>query len=259
MASAPTRKKAAVRGMRWMRPPSPSRSRRPVACSTAPAPRNSSDLNQEWFRTCSSAGRHGDRRARVLAVGAEGQRQAQRHEDHADILDRRIGEHALEIAVEHGIEQPQHGRQRAEHDRRQRPPPGRRPQQIEGDAHEAVDRHLGHDAAHQRRDVAGRRRMGERQPGMQRHEAALGAAADQGGRQDQGGDQRGRMVRADGVEGIAAGRAGQPAEGEQKRRRADRRHDEIEMPARRLSGSVWRASTSAHEASDISSQENRKP
>ena len=46
-ASAPTRKKAAVRGMRWMRPPSPSRSRRPVACSTAPAPRKSSDLNQE--------------------------------------------------------------------------------------------------------------------------------------------------------------------------------------------------------------------
>ena len=54
--------------------------------------------------------RHRDGRPVVLAVGAEGERQAQRHEDHADILDRRIGQHALEIAVEHGIEQAQHGR-----------------------------------------------------------------------------------------------------------------------------------------------------
>jgi hypothetical protein len=116
---------------------------------------------------------HGDRCGVMLAVGAEGERQAQRHEDHADILDRRVGEHALEVAVEHGIEQAQHGRQRAQDDRRQRPPPGGRPQQVEGDADEAVDRHLGHDAAHQRGDVARRRRMSERQPGMQRNESAL--------------------------------------------------------------------------------------
>ena len=53
---------------------------------------------------------------------------------------------------------------------------------------------------------------------------------------------------ADGIEGIAAGRPGQTAEGEQQRHRADRRHDEVEMAARRHSGSVWRAMTSAHEA-----------
>jgi hypothetical protein len=110
--------------------------------------------------------RHRHRRSEVLAVGAKSEREPQRHEDHADVLDRRIGEHALEIAVEHGIEQAQHRRHRAEDDRRQRPPPGRRSEQVEGDAHEAVDGNLGHDAAHQRRHVTWRRRMGERQPGM---------------------------------------------------------------------------------------------
>ena len=58
--------------------------------------------------------RHRHGRRLVLAVGAEGQSQAQRHEDHADILDRRIGQHALEVAVEHGIEQPEHRRHRAQ-------------------------------------------------------------------------------------------------------------------------------------------------
>ena len=56
-------------------------------------------------------------------------------------------------------------------------------EQIEHDADEAVDGDLGHHAAHQRRDMARRGRMGERQPDMQRHEAGLGAGADQ--REDQ--------------------------------------------------------------------------
>ena len=69
--------------------------------------------------------RHRHGRRLVLGVGAEGQSEAQRHEDQADILDRRIGQHALEVAVEHRVEQPEHGRHRAQHDGRQRPPPGR--------------------------------------------------------------------------------------------------------------------------------------
>ena len=71
--------------------------------------------------------------------------------------------------------------------------------------------------------------MGERQPGVQRNQAALRAAADERGRQHQGGDHRLGRMGADGVEGIAAGRPGEAAEGEQQRHRADRRHDEIEM------------------------------
>ena len=70
----------------------------------------------------------------------------------------------------------------AEREHHHAPPPGRRPEQIEDDAHEAVDRDLGHDAAHQRGDMARRRRMCERQPDMQRHQAGLRSGAEQ--RQD---------------------------------------------------------------------------
>jgi hypothetical protein len=204
-----------------MRPPRPSRSRRPVACRTAPAPRMIEDVEE--------CGRHRHRRRGVLGVGAEGQCQAQRHEDHADILDRRIGQYALEVAVEHGVEQAQHRRHCTQNDGRERPSPGGRAEQVEGDAHEAVDRHLGHDAAHQRRDVARRRRMGERQPGVQGDQSALRAATDERCRQHQCGDQRLGWMGANGVESIAAGRPGETAEGEQQRHRADRRHDEVEM------------------------------
>ena len=51
IAAAPTRKVAAVQGMRWINPPSASRSRVWVACCTAPAPRNSSALNTAWLST----------------------------------------------------------------------------------------------------------------------------------------------------------------------------------------------------------------
>ena len=56
---------------------------------------------------------------------------------------------------------------------RSRPPTSSVAQQIEDDANEAVDRDLGHDAAHQRRNMARRGGMGERQPDMQRHQAGL--------------------------------------------------------------------------------------
>ena len=75
------------------------------------------------------------------------------------------------------------------------PPPGRRPDEIEDDAHEAVDGDLGHHAAHQGGDVAGRGRVGERQPHVQRHQAGLGAGAEQDQDQDQAGEGRGRATR----------------------------------------------------------------
>ena len=47
IAAQPTRNTKAVCGMRWMRPPSCSISRSPVAISTAPAPKNNRLLNSE--------------------------------------------------------------------------------------------------------------------------------------------------------------------------------------------------------------------
>ena len=116
------------------------------------------------------------------------------------------------------------------------PPPARRPEQVEHDAHEAVDRHLGHDAAHQGRDVARRGRVGERQPHVQRHEARLGAGADQREREDDGGDARRRRRVADRVERVAAGRARQQTEREQQRERAEARHQQVDVAGRRVAG-----------------------
>src|SRR5436309_3205196 len=52
-ASAPTPNAAVVNGIRARSPPSASRSRLPVPCSTDPAARNSSVLNAAWLSTCS--------------------------------------------------------------------------------------------------------------------------------------------------------------------------------------------------------------
>ena len=84
--------------------------------------------------------------------------------------------------------------------------------EIEHDAHEAVDGDLGHHAAHQRRDMARRRRMGERQPDMKRHEAGFGAGADQSEDQRQRAERRRRMRGAHLREGVEAVGSGKQAE-----------------------------------------------
>ena len=140
-----------------------------------------------------------------------------------------IGEQPLEIVLHQRIEHAHHRGDAAEREHHHAPPPGRRAEQIEHDADEAVDRDLGHHAAHQRRDMAGRGRMRERQPDMQRHQAGLRAGADQREDQHQRGEPGGRMRRADGVEGVVAVRAGEQAEGEQQRERAEARHHQIDV------------------------------
>ena len=127
------------------------------------------------------------RRRPAHAVGLKRHGEAEADEDDADILDRVVGEQALEVVLHQGVEHA-HDRgdaaQREDHHGR---PPAGRAEQVEHDAHEAVDRDLGHDPAHQRRDVAGCRRMGQRQPDMERHQPGLGAGAEQGQGQHQGG------------------------------------------------------------------------
>ena len=64
---------------------------------------------------------------------------------------------------------------------------------------------------------------------MQRHEAGLRAGADQHQQQNQRGGERLGMVRADRGEGVVAVGAGEHAEGEQQRQRAEARHDQIDV------------------------------
>ena len=65
----------------------------------------------------------------------------------------------------------------ADDEHRRAPAPVGRPDEIEDDADEAVDRDLGHHAAHQRRYVARRGGMGERQPDVQRERARFRSGA----------------------------------------------------------------------------------
>jgi hypothetical protein len=107
--------------------------------------------------------------------------------------------------------------------------PSWRSDEVEHDANEAVDRDLGHDPAHQRRNVAGGGRMRERQPDVQRHQAGLGAGADERKDQNGGRERRRGMAVADVAEGISAVRSRQQSEGEQQRERPEARHDQVDV------------------------------
>ena len=137
-------------------------------------------LEDRMVEDVQEAGGERERRRQRHAVGLERERKAEPDEDDPDVLHRVVREQPLEVVLHERVEHAHDGGDAAEREHHHAPPPGGRAEQIEDDAHEAVDGDLGHHAAHQRRDVARRRRMRERQPDMQRHEAGFGAGADQG-------------------------------------------------------------------------------
>ncbi|MEY9882092.1 hypothetical protein ABIA43_003626 [Bradyrhizobium sp. USDA 328] len=70
--------------------------------------------------------------------------------------------------------------------------------------------------------------MGERQPSVQRHQAGLGAGAQQHEDHNHAGQRSGRMRGSDRIE-IVTGAAREQAEGEQQRQRAETRHQKIDI------------------------------
>ena len=211
-------------------------SRSPVAVSTAPVPKNSRLLNTEWLNTWNSAAVSAERRGRRELVGTEGQRQAEADEDDADVLDRVIGEQALQIVLHQRIQHAEHGGDAADRQHHGAGPPCRRTEQIEHDAHEAVHRDLGHHPAHQRRHMARRGGMRERQPGVQRHDAGLRSGADQRKHQGECGDARCRVRGTHRVEAVAAGWSGQQAEAQQQGEAGEACHDDVDVAGVRIAG-----------------------
>src|ERR1035437_11083984 len=94
---------------------------------------------------------HGERGCRRHRVRLEGERKAEPDEHDADILDRAVGKEPLQVALEYSREQADYRGRASKYQHRYAPPPLRRAEKIEDDTDEAVDRDLGHDAAHQRR------------------------------------------------------------------------------------------------------------
>ena len=102
---------------------------------------------------------------------------AQADEDDADVLDAGEGEQALEVVLDDRVEDAEDGGDGAEPASRAAPHHGRagRAASRGSTRSQAVDAELDHDARHQRRDVARRRRVRARQPHVQRDHAGLGA------------------------------------------------------------------------------------
>ena len=169
----------------------------------------------------------GERRRAREAVRLEGEREAKADIDDSDIFDRVIGEQPLQIVLHQRVEHAEHGRGAGEREHDHRPPGRGRTHQIEDDADEAVDRDLGHHAAHQRRDVARCRRVRGRQPSVQRHETGFRSRADDHEQKHEGGFERRERVRAHRIEEIISAARRHHAEGENQRQRADEGHDEI--------------------------------
>ena len=163
------------------------------------------------------------------AVRLERQRQPEPDEDDADILHGVIGEQPFEVVLHQRVEHAHHGGDAAEREHDHAPPPGRLAHEIEHDADKTVDRDLGHHAAHQCGHMARRRRMGERQPDVKRHQAGFGTGADQNEDQCQRRQPRRRMRGADLGEGVEAVGTRQQTERQQQSERAEARHDQIDV------------------------------
>ena len=170
-----------------------------------------------------------ERRSARHAIGLEGERQAQPDEDDADVLDRAVGEQPFQVALHDGIKHAEHGGGAAEHQHHAAPPPDGRPEQIEDDADEAIDRHFGHHAAHQRRDMARGRRVRQRQPDVQRHETGFGTRSEQREPEDEAGEPNGLLRAAHLGECVAAGRPCKQSEGQQQSERAEARHHDVDV------------------------------
>ncbi len=175
------------------------------------------------------------RRREAHAVGLEGERQAEADEDDADVLDRVVGEQPLQVVLHQRIEHAEHRGDAAERQHHHAPPPGgraragrrrcarsRRPRPWSSPRSSAPRRGWAPPDGR----AAARRAAARGRPWSRRRAApGPGPAADEAGRQA-GAPDRG--------EGVAAARAGEQAEGEQQRQRAEARHDQIDVAGLRV-------------------------
>ena len=127
---------------------------------------------------------HRDRGGRRRPGVREQRRGAQSHGDQPHVLGRRIGKQPFEIRRHRSLQHAVQRGQSADHEQHQPPPPRARAEQLQIDAHDAVDTEVDHRRAHQRRHRARRLGVRARQPGVQRHQAGLRAEPHDGQQED---------------------------------------------------------------------------
>ena len=118
-------------------------------------------------------------RHQPVAGGDAEHAQAETEQDDADVLNGGVRQQPLEVMLAQGMDHAENARGHAEQEDGLRKERGRVAEQ-QVDADDAVDAHLDHHPGEQGRDVAGRGRVGVRQPDVQRQDARLGAEAGQG-------------------------------------------------------------------------------
>ena len=153
-------------------PPKSSRPRNPpLRFSRSATNRNSAEAVRPWLNICSSTPSSAAAFWMASVVHARGRARRRKHRQQAvaQMVDGRIGEHPLEVALrERGAG--------GEHDGRHRQPEQRREhladlvrKNRQQNPQETIDAHLRHDAGQQHRHRAGRFGIGGGQPGMERH------------------------------------------------------------------------------------------
>ena len=125
-------------------------------------------------------GQQTERRKLLQAIRQKDHPGADAEQNDPDVLDTVEGEQTLEIVFHERVHDAQQGRDRADHQDGEPPPPGKLPpEKVEVDPDQRVDRGLDHHPRHQRGDVCGRGRMRAGQPDMEGDDAGLGAKPDQ--------------------------------------------------------------------------------
>ena len=229
LASTPTSVIQATQGMLRISPPSLPRLRSEVACSTDAGAEEQQALEEGVAGDVVQAGGERQRRHRLHVVGREDDGEADAGQQHADVLDRRVGEQPLHVDLHRGEDDAEQGRGQAQRQQHAAPPPQLQVQQVEDDAQQAVDRGLQHHAAHQRRDGRGRRRVRLGQPDMQWQDAGLGAEAEHRQPERGRGPEWRQRLRPHVGEGVVAGIGLQHAEAHQDADRAHVRHQQVEI------------------------------
>jgi len=143
------------------------------------------------------AGEQQEGAERPLPIGGEDHAAAERGHDDADVLDARVGEEALEVALHQPVQDSEHRREDAEGHRQQAPPGRAAALEFEAEERDPENAELDHKPGEEGGAVGGRGRVRLRQPDVQRDEAGLEAEAHQGG--DEGG------VAPGGRDGVGAG------------------------------------------------------
>ena len=186
--------------------------RSPVAVNTAPDAEEQQTLEDRVVEHVKQRCGHRERRRQTHSTGAKRQCEAEPDEDDPDVLDRVIGEQTLQIMLHQRVEHAEHGGDASDGKHDQARPPRRFADQIEHDPDEAIDGDFGHHSTHQRRNMAWRCRMRERQPDVQRHETGLRARSQERKEEHQGRRDKLRVMRAHQRERIAALRPCQQTE-----------------------------------------------